>query len=194
MNNTFTYSPRWGQLSSFALLWALFGYYLIKNLYQWRVERLGASISVFLIIPIFYHISTWSRPTFTVGLEFLWVRYFPLRPRPYRWSDVTHIQAVRVTRARKGRSVLPPLRFQVGLSDPPRVAVWFDEEIRRLADLLAFIDKKHVEYGFPLHYYVNDSDNTRVPVPKPLPRGPVIDSLSSLTTEPPTGQRRAPGV
>jgi hypothetical protein len=66
------------------------------------------------------------------------------------------------------------------------VPIWFDEEIRRLADLLAHIDRKRVEYRFPLHYYVNDSRNTRVPVPAPLPRGPVIASLSILIAEPPT--------
>ena len=113
--------------------------------------------------------------------------------RRYRWSEIAYVQAVRASKRRR-LSPYPPLRFWIWVSDRRRLPISFDEGIRDLPDLLACIDKKHVEYGFPLHYFANDSRNTRVPVPKPLPRGPVVDSLSSLMTEPPTEQRRAPGV
>jgi len=103
--------------------------------------------------------------------------------RHVRWSDIAYVQAVRGSKRRR-LSLYPLLRFWIWGPHRRKLAVSFDQEIGDLSDLLALIDQKHAEYRFPLHYYVNDSRNTRVPVPKPLPRGPVIASLSSLMAQP----------
>jgi hypothetical protein len=199
---THSYPDKWLLRSTiFIAAWLLL--VAVSNVVHWSMIRLGASWarpwkaflfeSAIQYVPICVlaaiGVNYFYRPTVKADEYGLSIPVGIFASRRYRWSEIAYVQAVRASKRRR-----LSLRFWIWVSDRRRLPISFDEGISDLPDLLARIDQKHVEYSFPLHYRVYESCNTRVPEPKPLPRGPVIDTLSSLLMEPPAAQRRAPGV